>query len=89
MVAMTAVNPTTLLTFGAVVLARTGADSRGPGTPLLFALGAGTASAAWQLLLVSGGALLGRVLSGPRGQLSTGLASGLVMLALAGALLLR
>ena len=88
-VAMTAVNPTTLLTFAAVVLARTGAAGPGPGTAAAFAAGAFAASATWQLLLVVGGVLLGRVLPGPRGRLVTGLASGLLMLGLAAGLLLR
>ena len=89
LVAMTAVNPATLLTFSAVVLARP--EPAGPGwtAPVLFAGGAFVASAAWQLLLAGGGSLLGRVLSGPRARLLTGLASALVVLALAVVLLVR
>jgi arginine exporter protein ArgO len=87
LVAMTAVNPATLVTFTAVVLARSGSGGSSAAAAL-FAAGAFSASAAWQLLLAGGGSLLGRVLSGPRGQLGVGLASSAIMLALAAALLL-
>jgi arginine exporter protein ArgO len=49
----------------------------------LFALGAFVASAVWQLLLVGGGSLLGRLLSGRRGQLGIAIASAAIMLGLA------
>jgi arginine exporter protein ArgO len=84
---MTAVNPSTLVTFAAVVLARGGSGAPTWASAALFATGAFVASAGWQLLLVGGGSLLGRLLSGPRGQLGVGLASGAVMLALAVAVL--
>jgi len=89
LVAMTAINPTTLLTFAAVVIARSGSVAAGWAATAVFAGGAFVASAGWQLLLVGGGSLLGRLLAGRRGQLLTGVASGAVMLALAGALLAR
>jgi len=41
------------------------------------------ASASWQLLLAGGGALLGRTLTGRRGQLGTALASSAVIAVLA------
>jgi arginine exporter protein ArgO len=89
LVAMTAVNPATLVTFAAVVLARSGSGvSSTAAAAALFAAGAFVASAAWQLLLAGGGSLLGRLLRGPRGQLGVGLASGAIMLALAVTLLL-
>jgi arginine exporter protein ArgO len=88
LVAMTAVNPATLVTFAAVVLARSGSGGSTAAAAALFAAGAFVASAAWQLLLVGGGSLLGRLLSGPRGQLGVGLASAALMLALAATLLL-
>jgi arginine exporter protein ArgO len=88
LVAMTAVNPATLITFAAVVLARGGSGGSTGAAPALFATGAFVASAAWQLLLAGSGSLLGRLLRGPRGQLAVGLASGAIMLALAVALLL-
>ena len=87
LVAMTAVNPSTLVTFAAVVLARGGSGAPTWASAALFATGAFVASAGWQLLLVGGGSLLGRLLSGPRGQLGVALASGAVMLALAVAVL--
>ena len=49
----------------------------------MFALGAFVASAVWQLLLVGGGSLLGRLLSGRRGQLGIAIASAAIMLGLA------
>jgi arginine exporter protein ArgO len=52
----------------------------------LFALGAFVASAVWQLL-VGGGSLLGRLLAGRRGQLGIAVASALIMLGLAAAVL--
>ena len=48
---------------------------------------AGAASASWQLLLATGGSLLGRVLTGPRGRLATGLSSAAVIAVLAIALI--
>jgi arginine exporter protein ArgO len=88
LVAMTAVNPATLVTFGAVALGRLGAEGAGWTGTALFAAGAFAASAAWQLLLAGSGSVLGRLLRGPRAQLGLGLASGAVMLALAAGLVL-
>jgi len=81
---LTAVNPATVITFSAVVLGRP-ADHAGPSwlAVELFTLGAFGASAAWQLLLVGGGSLLGRLLGGRRGQLAIAVASALIMLGLA------
>jgi len=87
LVAMTVVNPATLVTFAAVVLARADAATPSWTAAALFAAGAFAASAGWQLLLVGGGSLLGRLLRGARGQLAVGLLSGGVMLGLAVALL--
>ena len=39
----------------------------------LFVAGAFLASARWQLVVASGGALVGRALTGPRGRLATAL----------------
>ena len=87
---LTAVNPATVITFSAVVLGRpTGdADLTWPAV-VLFAVGAFVASAAWQLLLVGGGSVLGRLLAGRRGQLAIAAASASLMLGLAVAVLLR
>jgi arginine exporter protein ArgO len=65
-------------------------DAGGSGraaTAALFGLGAFVSSASWQLLLASAGTALGRLLSGPRGRLGTALASSVLMVALAGAML--
>jgi threonine/homoserine/homoserine lactone efflux protein len=90
LVGLTAVNPATVITFAAVVLGRPVGD---PGLTwlrvMLFAVGAFVASAAWQLLLVGGGSVLGRVLAGRRGQLAIAVASALLMLGLAIAVLVR
>ncbi|SDT28656.1 Arginine exporter protein ArgO [Friedmanniella luteola] len=82
-VAMTAVNPATLLTFVAVVVGGAGPTTARGAAAAAFAVAAGAASAAWQLVLVGGGALLGRLLTGRTGQLAVGLASALLLLGLA------
>jgi arginine exporter protein ArgO len=90
LVGLTAVNPATVITFSAVVLGRPGGDIGLTWTALLlFAVGAFVASAAWQLLLVGGGSVLGRLLAGRRGQLAIAVASATLMLALAVAVLVR
>lgn len=83
---ITLLNPLTVLCFAALVLGggRAGGAS-GPLDRAAFALAAFAASASWQLLLASGGALLGRALTGPRGRLLTALGSA----ALVGRLALR
>lgn len=80
---LTMLNPTTILYFGALVLgwqASGGFDGRlgGVWSAAVFA-----ASAAWQLLLVCGGALLGRWLDSRRGRLWTSLVSSVIIAALA------
>lgn len=99
-VAITAVNPATVLFFAVVVasgalLPDAGGPGSGPASPglgllgaALFGAGAWVASASWQLALALGGTLLGRVLSGPRGRLATALVSAALMVALAGVMLL-
>ncbi|MEU9703465.1 LysE family transporter [Streptomyces sp. NPDC047981] len=80
---ITILNPMTVIYFAALVLA-TGPD--GPSTPLdrtVFVLAALAASASWQLFLASGGALLGRGLTGPRGRLATALVSSALITVLA------
>jgi arginine exporter protein ArgO len=89
LVALTAVNPATLITFAAVAVGRS--SSLGSSTMLavaLFAIGAFAASAAWQLLLTGGGNLLGRLFNGRRGQLTISACSAVIMLALAVGVLL-
>ena len=89
LVALTAINPATVVTFAAVVVGRS--SSAGGSSWLavvLFALGAFVASAAWQLLLAGGGSVLGRLLRTRRGQLRIALCSAFVMLGLAVGVLL-
>ncbi|MEU4268740.1 LysE family transporter [Streptomyces sp. NPDC026092] len=80
---ITILNPMTVIYFAALILA-TGPE--GPSTPLdrtVFVLAALVASASWQLFLASGGALLGRGLTGPRGRLATALVSSTLIAGLA------
>jgi arginine exporter protein ArgO len=90
LVALTAVNPATLITFAAVAVGRSasGAGSTLPALAL-FAIGAFAASAVWQLLLTGGGNMLGRLFAGRRGQLGISACSALIMLGLSVALLLN
>jgi arginine exporter protein ArgO len=89
LVALTALNPATLITFAAVAVGRSSSvgGSTWPAVAL-FAVGAFMASAVWQLLLTGGGNLLGRLLSGRRGQLGVSVCSALIMLALSAGVLL-
>jgi arginine exporter protein ArgO len=76
--ALTLLNPATVIYFAALVLASGGA---GGGVP--FVVGAFLASASWQLLIAGGGSLIGRVLTGDRGRLITALVSSTVIAVLA------
>jgi arginine exporter protein ArgO len=89
LVALTAINPATVVTFAAVVVGRSSSAGGSSWLALaLFALGAFLASAIWQLLLAGGGSLLGRLLRTRRGQLRISLGSAFVMLGLAVGVLL-
>jgi arginine exporter protein ArgO len=79
---ITAVNPTTVVYFAAVVLGNQDLVDT-PAQGVVFVLAALTASASWQLLLAGGGAALGRVATGRRGHLVTGLVSAVVIAVLA------
>ncbi len=81
-VAVTAVNPTTVVYFAAVVLGNQQLVATAV-EGVVFVLAAFLASASWQLALAAGGAALGRVATGPRGRLVTGLVSAVVIAALA------
>lgn len=83
LVVITAVNPATVVYFVAVVLGNRGLVTASVSEQVAFALAAFAASASWQLLVVSGGAALGAVLTGPRGRLVTALGSATVILVLA------
>nr|WP_269204726.1 LysE family transporter [Motilibacter deserti] len=84
---ITLLNPTTVVYFTALVVGGAAASLDGPAEGTAFVLAAFAASASWQLLLVGGGSVLGRAVSGPRGQLLTALAASLVIGAQAVALL--
>jgi threonine/homoserine/homoserine lactone efflux protein len=84
MTGMTLLNPITVVYFAALVLgSRATAADPDRLEQSVFVLAAFVASACWQLLLVGGGALLGRVLTGDRGRLGTALASSVLITALA------
>ncbi|BEL08874.1 LysE family transporter [Actinoplanes sichuanensis] len=76
--ALTLLNPATVIYFAALVLA-----SGGAGGGIWFVIGAFLASASWQLLIAGGGSLIGRALTGDRGRLITALVSSLVIAILA------
>ncbi|RLK12486.1 arginine exporter protein ArgO [Micromonospora sp. M71_S20] len=86
--ALTLLNPATVVYFAALVLGRTDRAGSDPLAAGLFVLGAFVASASWQLLVAGGGSLVGRVLTGPRGRLVTALLSSAIIAALAVAMLL-
>ncbi|GIF67845.1 lysine transporter LysE [Asanoa ishikariensis] len=81
--ALTLLNPMTIVYFAALVLARQAGDELTAGGEVVFVLAAFIASASWQLLIASGGSLVGRLLTGPRGRLYTALASSLLIVVLA------
>ncbi|EQD83570.1 arginine exporter protein ArgO [Saccharopolyspora erythraea NRRL 2338] len=83
LVAMTLLNPTTIIYFVAVVVGGQASIADTWPERLLFVAAAFTASASWQLLIASGGALLGRTLTGRRGRLGTALTSSAVIATLA------
>lgn len=92
LVAVTAVNPATILAFTAVVVGGTGpAGASSPAPPPVdaasasaaFVLGVLVGSAAWQTLLAATGALLGGVLAGPRGRMWTAFVGAAVTAGLA------
>ena len=81
-VALTAVNPTTVVYFAAVVLGDRDLVA-GPGQAVVFVLAAFAASASWQLCLAAAGAALGAAAASPAARRRTGLASALVVAGLA------
>lgn len=72
---MTMMNPLTIVYFTALVLGWQGAATPGHADQAVFVVAVFVASASWQLVLAGGGAFLGRLLTGSRGRLVTGLAS--------------
>ncbi|MFD9960809.1 LysE family transporter [Amycolatopsis sp. NPDC058986] len=82
-VAMTLLNPATVVYFVAVVLGGQAGVANAWAERAVFVAAAFAASASWQLLLAGCGAVLGRALAGPRGRLATALVSGAVIVVLA------
>ncbi|MYT32010.1 MULTISPECIES: LysE family transporter [unclassified Streptomyces] len=78
---LTLLNPWTIVYFSALVLA--GHTEGNAPARATFVAAVIAASASWQLLLATGGAVLGRALTGPRGRLVTALVSSAVIGALA------
>ncbi|MGW7412414.1 LysE family transporter [Streptomyces sp. NPDC054863] len=85
MAGLTLLNPVTFVYFGVLVVGRQ-AETGALGPGLLFVAAAFAASVSWQTALASGGALLGRALTGARGRLVTALAGNTVILVLAAVL---
>ncbi|MFE9655770.1 LysE family transporter [Micromonospora sp. NPDC006431] len=86
--ALTLLNPATVVYFAALILGRGEVGGSGPRAALLFVLGAFLASASWQLVIAGGGTLIGRALTGARGRRVTALLSSAIIAALAVATLL-
>jgi threonine/homoserine/homoserine lactone efflux protein len=80
---ITLLNPTTVVYFAALVLGNHATAVTTPLDETVFVLAAFGASASWQVLLASGGAALGRLLTGRRGQLNTALFSSALITVLA------
>ncbi|GAA1289789.1 LysE family transporter [Pseudonocardia aurantiaca] len=83
LVAITVVNPTTVVYFTALVLGSQAGAAGSVAEQVVFVAAVLVASASWQLVLAFGGALLGRFLTGPVGRLATALVSSAVMVMLA------
>lgn len=83
LLAITLMNPMTVVYFAALVLGSEAVAASAPTHRAVFVLAAFAASASWQLLVAGGGALLGRVLTGSRGRLVTALASSTLITVLA------
>ena len=75
---ITAVNPTTVVYFAAIVLGNQRLVSTAA-EGAAFVAAAFVASASWQLTLACGGAVLGRLVTGHRGRLVAGLVSAAVI----------
>jgi threonine/homoserine/homoserine lactone efflux protein len=82
LIGITVMNPGTVLYFTAIVIGGH-VEAFGAVDRSAFAVAAFTASAVWQMALVLAGAALGRLLTGDRGRLVTGVAAGTLIAALA------
>ncbi len=83
LLALTLLNPMTVVYFAALVLGRRAGDGLTVAGEALFVAGAFLASASWQLLVAAGGSLVGRLLTGPRGRLVTAVASSTLIAVMA------
>ncbi|MET7368785.1 LysE family transporter [Streptomyces sp. NPDC005566] len=83
LLAITLMNPMTVIYFAALVLGSDIAAAAPHLEQAVFVFAAFAASTSWQLLLVGGGALLGRTVTGSRGRLITTLVSSSLITALA------
>lgn len=83
LLAITLMNPITVVYFAALVLGGQSTIAPGCAERAGFVVAAFAASGSWQLLLAGGGALIGRVLTGRRGQLATAVAASVVIGAIA------
>lgn len=81
-VAITAVNPATVVYFAAIVLGGTVAI-HGPAQGTVFVAAAFVASASWQVFVASLGSGLGAWISGPVGRRTTGIVAAVVIAGLA------
>ena len=81
-VAITAINPATVLYFAAIVLGGS-VDISGPAQGVVFVAAAFLASASWQVFVASVGTGLGAWMSSPRGRRTTGILAALAIAALA------
>ena len=81
---ITVLNPLTMVYWAALVLGRqASAAAFSPVQAGVFVAAVFAASASWQLILVSGGALVGRVAGSPRATLAISMASSLLIAAIA------
>ncbi|TCB98073.1 lysine transporter LysE [Micromonospora zingiberis] len=87
--ALTLLNPATVVYFTALVLGRPDLGGSGVALAALFTLGVFLASASWQLLIAAGGTMVGRLLTSDRGRLVTALLSSAIIAALAVAMLVN
>jgi arginine exporter protein ArgO len=86
--AVTVVNPLTVIYWAALILGRQAtAAAFAPARAAVFVLAVAAASASWQLVLVSGGKLIGRLAGSRPGGLAISLASSLIIAALAARIL--
>jgi arginine exporter protein ArgO len=84
LLALTMLNPATVVYFAALVLGQKSGGANGSAsTSVVFVVAAFVASASWQLVLAAGGSVLGRTLASDRGRLITAIVSSLVIVALA------